>query len=108
MKIMIPTVGTVMTLLKNWSFTLYPESRNFKLYEALGLPRPYGMHPIRDHGTQVTLIPGTDLKVARVFIRMGSSQYDSVTFTGTVNGKRVRFWASLKDVNKMEVSIVNN
>lgn len=55
----------------------------------------------------VTLPAGTELSVDRIYIRKGASDYSSVTFNvlsiPNVKKKgRVRFFASLDDVNNLE------
>jgi hypothetical protein len=58
----------------------------------------------------MTLDPGTVLKVSRIFIRKGASNYDSVTFTGEVKKfgvlRKVRFWVSLEDANNVDAKVV--
>ena len=50
-----------------------------------------------------TLPAGTKLIVDRIYIRKGNAAYDSVTFVTHLYGKRLRFFASLSDVNNMVV-----
>lgn len=47
---------------------------------------------------------GTELKVSRIYIRQGASSYSSVTFYAKLPGskKSIRFFAKLRDVNKIE------
>jgi len=48
---------------------------------------------------------GETLKVVRIYIRQGAANFSSVTFTWRPKGgKVVRFWVTLADVNKMEIS----
>jgi hypothetical protein len=58
----------------------------------------------------LTLQAGTELRISRVFIRKGSEDYDSVTFYGGVCHlgviHKVRFWAKLEDVNKIEYEVI--
>jgi hypothetical protein len=53
---------------------------------------------------------GTILKVARIFIRQGAHNYDSVTFTGGYHHhgtvRKVRFWVSLKDANNIQYKVI--
>jgi hypothetical protein len=60
--------------------------------------------------TAVVLLPGTELKFDRIFIRQGHENYNSVTFRGEVhhNGviRKVRFWATLDDANKIDYEVI--
>ena len=104
---MIPTIGTRLTLLSPWTFRLYSESRNkilgkkvkadwalddpawYKSFEETKhcnsnaeihtVPRnPSGRWTLRHH--LVTLPVGTELVVDRIYIRRGKEEYDSITF----------------------------
>lgn len=71
MELFIPDIGTILKLEQDWQFTLYQEYRN-KLFEKLDLKRE----------TQVVEIPkGTLVKVDRIYIKKGSSQFSSITFS---------------------------
>lgn len=52
----------------------------------------------------VSLPAGTELKVDRIYIRKGNSDYSSLTFYALIPGmkKKIRFFAKLKDVNNIE------
>lgn len=56
----------------------------------------------------LTLPVGARLKVERIYIRKGSPEFDSVTFSIVKNtipnfaGGKARFWAKLDEVNTME------
>lgn len=117
MRLMVPTIGTVLTLTEDWTFTLHEEYRNYKFSKAFRL----GFDEWGDYNSpksaQITLPAGTKLKVARIYIRNGGAdmkEFDSLTFNcnshlsaaqarkqGAVKG---RFWAKLIDVNSMEVA----
>lgn len=64
---------------------------------------------------EITLPKGTDLKVDRIYIRKGISEYSSISFFilgfpkiettsywGTKTKRNLRFWAKLNDCNKIE------
>lgn len=55
----------------------------------------------------VSLPKDTKLKIDRVYIRKGASDFSSVSFTTKINNKKVRFWAKLKDVNNIEFKKVD-
>jgi hypothetical protein len=83
----------------------------------------YIQHHVRYHlepvAYPITLPKNTELKVDRVFIRKGASDYSSITFNisktdisfltsqrdgGTMKkGRKRRFWVKLKDANTMEI-----
>lgn len=112
----VPTIGDTIQLAESWKFTLHGEYRNSKFYESL---RAYAPDCLEDDNVQdvssysmrgyttVTLPKGTILKVNRIYIRQGKSDYDSITFT--IAKKNVpelpklsgRFWAKLRDVNSI-------
>ena len=129
MRLLIPTLGTEMTLDEDWTFGLHRESRNSKFGNqpglAIGWPSwcvphdwvklPDGTNEcVNTPPTPVTLPKGTVLKVDRIYIRSKSGDFrnfDSVTFycNSALKGKAAkgklkgRFWAKLEDVNRMEV-----
>jgi hypothetical protein len=108
MRLFIPPLGTRLYLLKPWTFKLHCEERNQALWDLIH-PSPMEAIPTRHrhvNQTRVTLLPGDQLVVDRIFIRKGARDYDSVTFIGFIvmHGvkRRVRFWVSLEDANKIE------
>ena len=116
MKLFIPKLGTVIMLRWPWTFTLHREHRNRTLWRIVtgaSMPDPpYGI-PLHNQfrPTMVAILPsGTKLKFDRIFIRAGSEHYNSVTFRGEVehNGviRKVRFWASLDDVNNINCEVI--
>lgn len=69
-------------------------------------------------GIRFTFPKGTELKIDRIYIRKGKADYSSLTFNvastthpflvdkkGKKKGK-LRFWATLDDVNKIQCEIV--
>lgn len=125
MKLYVPSLGDKLVLTKPWRFKLYGEWRNDTLFKALSLPFPMESGR-RSDGTEwqcraqngfvtATLPVGTELKVARIYIRNGQKDFDSITFSAAIMPKhwprglkkplkpaRVRFWAKLRDCDGIE------
>jgi hypothetical protein len=117
-RITIPTIGSDLILAEPWAFMLFHERRNRRLLETLSFNYGQGTeidtgytgwngNRIKDIASEVVLPTGTRLKVARIYIKNGTGNYDSVTFTmkrGNYPGdkkKGGRFWAKLNDVNRI-------
>jgi hypothetical protein len=112
MQLFIPDIGTLVKLEQDWTFTLYDEYRNQSLFEKLNKKRE----------NQIVELPkGLVLKIDRIYVRKGLSQYSSITFR-VPNPKskiekeympfneefnKVLFWVKLHEVNGTEFSIVN-
>jgi hypothetical protein len=82
-KLFIPTIGTIMTLAKDWAFDLYYEDRNEAMMARVG--QKYTGWNREKNGKIVTraILPkGSELKIDRIYIRKGKDMkdYDSVTF----------------------------
>ena len=125
MKLFIPRLGTRLKLLEDWEFTLYNEGRNFDVWEPLTRTpwsTPYTPAGYELNDAPAVLEAGTVLSVARIYIRQGQSDFNSVTFNiietsnpalipikkgGTFNGQQRRFWVTLDDANTLEVEKVN-
>jgi hypothetical protein len=116
--LMVPGISTVMKLAKDWTFRLHKESRNNDMLGLFGKSSSW-----EDSGKvagDVTMKAGAELSVNRVYIRQGADEFSSYTFylkkgaelemggKKTVSRGKVRFWAKLADVNKMEVLIDTN
>jgi hypothetical protein len=100
MKLYVPEIGDKLKLSSDWTFDLHWEHRNTALIKHFGekfncerTPRP------------VTLPAGTVITVDRIYIRRGASEYSSITFYAAIGGKNLRFWATLKDCNKIEFEV---
>ena len=138
MKLYIPEIGAVIRLTQDWTFDLYNEDRNSSMMERMGDTRPIAYYrQNKNFGSiPVTVPAGAELKLDRIYIRKGNSEYSSVTFlwmgertcqkfveesvrrydgpyswvdipyTSKKPGRAVRFWAKLDDVNKIECEIV--
>lgn len=112
----IPTIGTVLILAEDWSFPLHEERRNHLFSENFNLgyrqwARTWNGE-LPPQTKTVTLPKGTQLKIARLYIRNGGAdmkEFDSVTFScnAHLKGKSAkgapkgRFWAKLDDVNRI-------
>ena len=109
-KIMIPTVGTLLTLSRPWRFALHRERRNQKVWDILAGQLPDWYSQFRRCRIEVyipaVLPKGTVLSVDRIYIRQNMPKFDSVSFRiKECPDKRLekkRFWAKLLDVNHME------
>lgn len=123
----IPSLGSVLTLDSDWSFDLHAERRNEVFGVKMGVAqnpsgKPGGWsHTWNNDVNPITLPKDTVLVVDRIYIRKGSgfSDFDSISFYVTSSplftGPGVkqpfkkngtlsygRFWAKLKDVNKID------
>jgi len=125
MQFYVPEIGEMIVLTTDWPFTLYREYRNSKLIEKLDEPLPkhnlFGKdYPQSDYTPDIIvagpsgggrrtlksqpclLEKGTTLRVDRIYVRKGNSDYSSLTFiikNGPYRG--ARFWAKLDDVNTL-------
>jgi len=124
----IPEIGTIVKLEEDWTFALYNEYRNGSLMDIfLGENRQYDY---ATHGKAVdfvTLPKDTELRVDRVYIRAGLSNFSSITFSlksindprfykpgsGKKNAKKqvlkkIRFWTKLADVNTSKMAVIKD
>jgi hypothetical protein len=106
----IPDVGDQFKLISDWTFTLYNEQRNKTLFEAFNIDydtKYYKLAVMPSH--TVTLPVGTVLKIDRVYIRKGASDYSSLSFFIKKHNDKdfvgKRFWAKLSDVNTIQFNI---
>ena len=142
-QLFIPEIGTEIILTEDWTFDLYDETRNeaavvyYELWDILGQLRkeyyakqnairnvfPFdraAYNAIQEPCIPVVVPKGTTLKIDRIYIRKGISEYSSVTFimkgaTPKVFmsrhgyerkcGRSIRFWARLSDVNKIQFEL---
>lgn len=130
MNLFIPDIGTLLKLEQDWTFTLYNEYRNRTFGESynkflIDKGDPNGKPPITFNysswGNKIIDLPkGTVIKVDRIYIRKGLSQYSSVTFTvpkpktkrekeempyNVIFGSS-KFWVKLHECNGIQFSIV--
>lgn len=127
MKLYVPEIGDSLKLTSDWSFPLYAESRNLTLGALKGYSLYYSdkfntmnwlnMDSKPQPSIEITIPAGTILKVDRIYIRKGISEYSSITFIlnnfgsseiksryseRVVKYKTQRFWAKLSDCNQIE------
>lgn len=106
-KMYIPNLRDVIVLLEDWTFNLHQEGRNWDLLAKLSLVdsstswyNQNNMNPIK-----VTIPSGSKLSIDRIYIKNGSSNFNSVTFRikfcPNIVMEKCRFWAKLNDVNNI-------
>ena len=109
MKFNIPSVGDRIQLTRAWEFPLIAEHRQ-RLLDRIDPSVNVWNRP--REVLLATLEKGTTLRIDRIYIRKGKSEWDSITFviTDAPNDKNrnkagkykgARFWAKLEDVNEM-------
>ncbi len=120
MRMLIPEIGTIINLADDWTFRLYNEYRNADLLKQLGIP--VGRWDEQHKNYEVVIHAPAEMSVDRMYIRKGASDYSSLTFylkqgaevtwhQGVGQAKKIitkgktRFWAKLKDVNRMNVMV---
>lgn len=131
MRLYVPEIGDILTLQEDWTFELYDEYRNDSVLSALKLRDFTGgrySHAPNSPFT-VTFPAGTVLKVDRIYIRKGMSDFSSISFfiessplaelsskaknvvkesyiggqhTISFKAGKKRFWAKLSDCNRIE------
>jgi hypothetical protein len=112
MKMCIPSIGDKIRLITDWQLPCFDEKRN-RVFIRTFRPDVVLPPPSYEDARQsvvITLPAGTVLRVDRIYIRKGKSEWDSVTFVvaehPTVKAKGFqgagRFWAKLVDVNDIE------
>ena len=113
MKMFIPALNTHLQVTKDWEISLLCEQRNRSLWDFATTRVPMNSIPVihRRGQTAAVIIPaGTTLEVARIFIRQGSTKYNSVTLRGWVEhggvSKLCRFWVLLETFNTMEAEVI--
>ena len=111
MNLFIPDIGTLLKLEEDWTFTLYLERRNITLFNKMG---GYTKNKVID------LPKGLIVKVDRIYIRKGLSQYSSITFTvpnpktkkdkgempQNIEYGGCKFWVKLHECNGTQFSTV--
>lgn len=113
MKLFIPDIGTLIKIEQDWQITLYAEYRNRTLFNILNLPFKT---------TVIDLPKGLIIKVDRIYIRKGLSQYSSITFTCAKPKTKaekaerpsnliyggIKFWVKLHECNELEMSLLKS
>lgn len=113
MKLYVPDVGDVIELTQDWTFQLFNDQRNESVityFDKQMLVR-YLAYWQADKSEPVTIPSGAVLKIDRVYIRKGNSEFSSLSFfwlNADGTRKRLRFWAKLADVNTIEFKQVDN
>ena len=86
MRLYIPEIGDEIELEKDWDFTLVNEFRNDALLEKFHpekIKERRSSFDWKSYGKPVgtiTLPKGTILKIDRIYVRKGASDYSSITF----------------------------
>lgn len=130
MNLFIPDIGTLLKLEQDWTFTLYAESRNesimmifMKENVPMNTQLNWNLQSMRQnlYKNQVIELPkGLVIKVDRIYIRKGLSQYSSITFTvpkpktkkdkeempHNVRFASCKFWVKLHECNGIQFSTV--
>jgi hypothetical protein len=119
MQFYIPSIGDQIKLTEDWEFPLIAEYRQ-TLLERIKTAKGeeysrWRSWDEKDEQLLVTLEAGTVLRIDRIYIRKGKSEWDSVTFVikeapgdkdrpadKKCKFKGARFWAKLEDVNEIE------
>lgn len=115
MRLYIPPKSSELTLAADWTFDLFNEGRNNGLIHAMDIRFPRVDYRAQlDQHHSVTLPAGTRMKVDRIYIRSGQSDFDSITFFITTKDAEqmtcwrrstqgsIRFWVKLRDANNLE------
>lgn len=116
LRLYIPEITDQLLLAEDWTFKLIPEYRNEALMDWMRVPAKDRYHGNAAESLRraidVTLPKGTVLKVSRIYVRQGNSDYSSLTFwgaapksaprpPGTLCPFKGRFFAKLDDVNRI-------
>jgi hypothetical protein len=110
----IPELNKAFRLTEDWTFILYDEYRNTTLIEKFGRKYVWGTKTVE------TLPKGLILKVRKIYIKSGASEFSSLTFTCPKNKNKAEklanpqneiyggttFWAKLRDVNAAEIEFI--
>lgn len=80
MKLYIPEISNEIRLTKDWTFDLYNEDRNQSLMEFVGDTRQVEWYAPSQTSIPCTIPAGEILKVDRIYVRKGKSDFSSITF----------------------------
>jgi hypothetical protein len=114
MNLFIPEIGTKIKLEQDWQITLYSEYRNYSLF------KPFDLNS--KENSIVELPKGLLLKVDRFYIRKGSSQFSSLTFSipkvktkaekleypHNITFGGCKFWVKLHECNGLNMSLLES
>jgi hypothetical protein len=101
----IPPLRAKFTLLEDWTFPLWHESRNtvFAGFMKVKYPATSCYYALQKQKELVTIPAGTVMYVDRYYIKNGgTTDFDSVTFRAVFGKKTQRFWAKLADANRIQ------
>lgn len=114
-RLYVPHLKDELTLLQDWTFHLWHESRNEGMGLALGLMKKkkngeytYDTWTSDKDEKDIAILPeATVLAVDRIYIRHGGRDYDSITFRIRSSPEKAlikkRFWVKLEDANQLFV-----
>jgi hypothetical protein len=111
MNLYVPDIGDTLKLAKDWKFYLQQEHRQHLDLEQFGTGKSVSKDSIQfyrdqENFNEVIIPKGSVIKVDRVYIRKGASGFSSISFilieTGGKKIKAQRFWAHLRECNKIE------
>lgn len=114
MNLFVPDIGTLLKLEEDWTFILYSEYRNQTLFEI------FSENDKTDKNKLVELPKGLVVKVDRIYVRKGLSQYSSITFNipkpktkrekeempENIKFGGCKFWVKLHECNGVKLSPV--
>ena len=123
MNLYIPAIGTKMTLTEPWTFKLWYEDRNYRFIETLeanffNIPKPKKKDywAMTQELCDFTLPVGTQMSLARIYVRLGQKEFDSVTFNVNWEAQspklqkmvklKGRFWVKLADANTIKMDVL--
>jgi hypothetical protein len=103
----VPPLRARFVLTEDWTFPLWHESRNSDF--ASFMKKEWPSHSTaydsaRQCAVDVTIAAGTVMYIDRYYIKNGGSDFDSITFRAIYGKKTQRFWAKLKDTNRIQAN----
>lgn len=98
----LPSIGDKIELTEDWEFPLHFEYRNESMITRI---KPNQRVSYSDEGSMIAVLEkGTVLRVARIYIRQGKREWDSITFgvvsapndesRAKIQKAKTSFWAS--------------
>lgn len=115
MQMYIPEISDIITLTSDWTFKLHNEYRNDKLiqymfvYPAVKYDTYFSLTEDKNFPKDFTFPAGTQLKIKRIYVRQGASDYSSLTFSVVKTSLPIKgtpqFWAKISDVNNIQFEV---
>jgi len=102
MKLYIPDIGDILKLKENWTLNLSYSYRNEELLNFLGYDENFSIFDLEEKFVKITFPVDTELIVSKIDIKKGFS-YNGIIFEIEKLGKKLKFHARLKDVNRIEI-----